>query len=677
MQLLFWILAILFSAGIGYWVYLADKKRQVPYPWLTALLRAMVVFVTAVLLIAPSISKEENETRKPVILFLQDNSSSIPFALGTDTAKYRREADAFLAKLAGVYQVVRWGFGNRIQKDTLFSYSQQATDISSAIAQASDFYGQQNLGAVILASDGRFNQGINPQFQDLALNAPVYTVAMGDSLRRKDIRISNVYANRTVTMNSQFEIRADILAQSLDGHRSQVEIREVGGQLIGAPSLVVAGNRFDKSYSFTLQAGKPGLHHYIISTPAAPGELNLSNNRKDVFVEVVSEKKKILIAAAAPHPDINAIREALAGVESYQVDVRTADKLPASFSEYHVIILHSLPSMSASLQQIARAGKPVWLIMGGGSNNQAFNQWQNLARLNVNGSNLQPLSLSPDPSFNAFNLPVNLNAVMDKMPPLSVPAGTIQANPNAQVLFFSRGNQKMPLWLLDQGTTPAALLVGEGIWRWRLFEYRHFSTHHVVDEAIRQTVSFLTVNVNDRPFRVEMARHVWTDQEPVTMTAYLLNSNSEQVNEPDVRLEVTGPDAKKQVYSLERFGNAYRLNLGLRAAGTYAYTASTVYKGTRHVASGSFVVQSMPLEMLETGADYPLLYSLAKKYQGALVPHTQIASLYDSIKANPVIKPVIESREDRIPLIEWRWYFGLILLLAVSEWLLRKYWMAQ
>jgi len=231
--------------------------------------------------------------------------------------------------------------------------------------------------------------------------------------------------------------------------------------------------------------------------------------------------------------------------------------------------------------------------------------------------------------------------------------------------------------MLQQGNPSAALLAGEGLWRWRLFEYRYFNTHHVVDEAIRQTVSLLSANVNDRPFHVELTKYVWSDQEAIAVNAYLLNANNEQINAPDATVVITDSAGRQQRYSFERSGNAYKLNIGVRASGAYAYTATTSYNGKTYTASGSFAVQRMPLEMMETGADYPLLHQIARRNNGALVPAGQVLSLYDSIRNNKNIKPVIQSTVDTIPLVDWKWYFFLLLLFAVAEWLLRKYWLAQ
>ncbi len=677
MQLFFWILAILISLAIGYWVYRADVKRAVPYPWLTALLRTTVVFLTCLLLLMPSITINKNETRKPVIVFLQDNSQSIPVALKGDTTTYRKNAQELLHKLADDYTIVQWGFGGNITPDTLFQYNQQTTDVAAALSQAIEFYGHQNLGAVILASDGRYNQGGNPRFLDLPVQGSLYTVALGDSIAQKDLRIANVFANKTVTLNSRFEIRTDIVAQQCSGYADNIRLMKPDGTPLDNIPLQISTDRYDRSVSFTVQADREGLHHYIITVPAADGEQNIINNRRDIFVEVVSERKDILIAAQAPHPDVNAIREALKGQENYNITVRTGDQLPSGFSDYEVIILHSLPSQQNLIHQLSNASKPVWFIMGGGSNTAAFNSLQTLATLNVNPFNLQSQLAAYNPSFTAFNMPPNIHAVTDKMPPLAVPAGVIQPGPNTQVLFSSRGNNGSPLWMLQQGNTPAALLAGEGIWRWRLFEYRHFNTHEVVDEAIRQTVSFLASNANDQPFKVELPKYVWSDQEAIYFNAYLLNANNEQVNTPDVRLTLTDSAGNKQQYSMERAGNMYKLNIGLRPEGSYSYLAAAAHNGKNHTAQGSFAVQRMPLEMMQTGADYPLLYGLAQKNNGSLIHSSQIGSLYDSIKKNMQIRPVLQSVSDNIPLVDWKWYFFLILLVATAEWLLRKYWLAQ
>src|ERR1700722_5272559 len=122
MQWIFWLIAIVLSVAAGYWVYRADRQRAVPYPWLTSLLRSLLVFFTLLLILVPTIVITKNITEKPVIVLLQDDSRSVGSALGGDSAAYRKDVEALVSRLSDKYKVIRWGFGNTIQPDTLFQY---------------------------------------------------------------------------------------------------------------------------------------------------------------------------------------------------------------------------------------------------------------------------------------------------------------------------------------------------------------------------------------------------------------------------------------------------------------------------------------------------------------------------------------------------------------------------
>lgn len=602
MHIVFWIVAFLLSLAAAMWVYRADKQKKVPMPWLTASLRGTVVLLTLLLLLGPLLTVDNKDTQKPIVIFLQDNSASIPLALKADTLSYRNNASELLRKLSENYKLIKWGFGSTIQPDTLFNYKQQATDISTTLSQAVERYGAQNIGAVILATDGRYNQGANPQYLDLQHQSAFYTIALGDTLAQKDIRVSAVYANRTVSLNNQFEIRADIIARYCKGYNKPIRLLEVGGAEAGSTQLNVNSEQYDRGVSFTLKANRVGLHHYRILAPIANGEQNTVNNSKDIFVEVVNEQKNILIAAAAPHPDVKAIREALDGLEGYKITVKIGNNIPSAFDGYDIVVLHSLPSPSKPISTQAIAQKAVWFIAGYGASNPLLNEMQGAVRLNVNTQNLQNIFATPNPSFSAFTLPTTLNAVADKLPPLAVPAGSIIENPNAITILSAKGNRNMSLWVLQEGKHPKAILLGEGLWRWRLSAYQHFNSHEAIDELIRQTISFLGTNANDKPFQVTMPKYVWNDQEPIIFNAWLLNANNEQINNSTAQITIQDSAGHKQNYTFEKQGNAYKLNVGLRESGNYAYTASTKYNGTTYTANGKFTVQHIQLEATETGA---------------------------------------------------------------------------
>lgn len=680
MQWFYWLIAALLSVGAAYWVYLSDKRRAVPYPWLTSLLRGLVVFFTILLILVPAITITQNTIEKPVVLLLQDNSASVGVALGADSSSYRKNAEQLLQKLSDKYKVVKWGFGGSVQPDSPFQYKQPATDIAAAITGAQEYYGLQNLGAVILASDGRFNQGANPLYQQMALHASLYTVAIGDSAAQKDMRVAQVYANKVVTLNTSFEIRADIVARLCKGYNNPVSLKE-GNTTVATAPLVVGTDKFDRSVAFTIKADKPGLHHYVISAPEAEGEKNTANNRRDVFIEVVDEKKNILIASAAPHPDVNAIKEALAGIESYNITICTADNFPASLSGYNMIILHGLPSLRNDIaKQLIAARKPMWLILAAQSSVAAVNTLKNLTFTGITSGPSHDVLATYNTSFNTFTLPQQVQSVTDKMPPLTLNIGNVLNAPGTNALFTQRsgvGDNTTPIWMMQQGAVPIAILAGEGLWRWRVYEFKNFNSHAVIDECIRQTVAFLGAGNNEKQFAASLPKYVWRDQEAISLSARLLNANNEQVNTPDASVTIIDSAGRKYDYTFERSGNNYALNIGVWAGGTYTYRAHATYNGKELYSNGSFAVESTPVELMEQGADYPLLYGLAKKYNGAFVPASGMNALYDSISRNQNVKPLIRVNTEIVPFIDRKWYFFIILVILVAEWLLRKYWLAQ
>lgn len=676
MQIALWILLFLLSFAAGFFVYRADKARAVPLPWLSALLRALVVGLTLMLLFAPDWSFTRNRQEKPIIVWLQDNSASVPLALRADSVAYRQQAQALLSRLRKNYNVVTWGFGSDILPDTLFDYRQTTTNIQAALLRAAERYGQNNLGAIILATDGQFNEGANPQFLNLDIQAPIYTIALGDTSLPKDLFFGRVYANKTVARNSQFEIAADVLANACQGYAGTLTLSEpeAGAAPLQTKTIAINSPKFDRKLSFTLQAGKPGVHRYRLQLQPAPGEANTSNNQRDVFIEVIEEKKKILLAAAAPHPDVQAIRDALTEMDGVEIKTLTAANIPPNLDAFDALIFHGLPSQQFTLQALSNSQKPVWFIVSSNTYAPYLNSNQQTGVANINPAALQPQFATLKNGFSAFILPQQINAVLDKMPPLFVPVGAVKPSVASQTLLHVRGNEQTPLWLLSTGAKPSALLAAEGIWRWRLFEYRYFKNHQVIDELIRQTVLFLTANATDKPFDVNLPKSLWSDTEPITLGAYVLNNNNEQINTPDVRITITDSANKQQQYLFEKFGNAYRLNLGTKPAGAYRFTAQTSWNNKPMSVTGSFIVQQAPTELLETGVNYPLLYNVARKYQGAVFPFNQLATLADSLRNNTRLKPVIHTSIETKPLIDWQWLFALIVAFATAEWLLRKFW---
>jgi hypothetical protein len=159
-----------------------------------AVIRFIAVSFLAFLLLSPLVRTLSTRIEKPVIVFLQDNSESIRVnAKNEDSAQYAQQVNQLVKGLSKDYDVKTYSFGSNLDEGLSFSFQDKTTNISSAIDEIANVYTNQNLGAIILATDGIYNEGSNPVYLKEELNVPVYTIGMGDTTLKRDLQLTNVF----------------------------------------------------------------------------------------------------------------------------------------------------------------------------------------------------------------------------------------------------------------------------------------------------------------------------------------------------------------------------------------------------------------------------------------------------------------------------------------------------
>ncbi|RQO31277.1 hypothetical protein DBR32_04730 [Taibaiella sp. KBW10] len=646
---------------MAFLVYRKDKQKDVPVKWLPALLRFIAGSLTAGLLLAPAFSGLNNTEEKPTIIWLQDVSTSTKNALSQYQEKYQATQKATLAQLNKNYQVQIIGFGNTSIKDSIYTYTQKSTDIASAIERAAEQNQDKNIGAIIIASDGIYNEGSNPLFLQLPKPIPLYTIALGDSTTPKDIRINALHTNKTVSLGSTFEIFADIIATGLAGEQTTVSLNH-NGKVLATQSLQINSINEASSISFNVVASTKGLQHYTVSVAKTGAEQNIQNNTQSAIVEVTEEKINVLLLAAAPHPDIAVIQNALKDAGQYKVDVVLNGSIPGNLKEYNVLIAYQFYA-GTDLDNI-----PAWYILGPQNNPGLTKRIMSLTGTSPIASANEPMALL-NQSFNLYTLPANIKQTLPKMPPLT--GVLFQMKPGSNPLLSDQSGNS--IWSYNPGKVPFSILNGTGLWRWNIYEYKNFKTQQTTPELIRQTVGFLQSPKDNKPFKLILPKHNLSDSEPLVVLAELRNSTGDLINTPEVILSVAGT-GKDMNYNFEKTGNSYRLQAGLLASGTYRLTAKVSYNGKTYEDYGLCYVSDVPLEALRTQSDYELLFQMAQKSQGRFFTQYNFNNLTDSLKKDGNIKIKIHSKSEIHPLIDLKWLFFLIIAIAASEWFLRKFW---
>jgi hypothetical protein len=424
---------------------------------------------------------------------------------------------------------------------------------------------------------------------------------------------------------------------------------------------------------------KAGIEKISFLVSYLDNESNKANNRKDIYVEVLDSKKKIMIVAPAPHPDLSALKTIINNNKNYTCDVSLNSSIKGNVNDYSMVIFHNMPKNSNdvnTIKQVMSKGIPCLFVVGQGVNLSLFNTLQLGLNISSFSSSINQTLALYNKNFSMFTLTPNAENIMKNLPPLLSPLGKYNASSSLQTFLYQKiGSVSTSYPLICFNETPnnkIGMIMGENIWRWRLENYLINQTNNEVDEIIGKTIQDVSTKTNRNRFRIEH-KDVYNQNEPVVFQAELYNDNYELVNNVDVDLKITSKTTSSH-YIFGKTSNAYYLNLGALSQGEYTYVATTKLGNKSYTEKGSFVVNSTNLEAENLVANHTDLFTIASKTNAKMVMPQNVLSLEKLIKDNQNIKPIIHQTITNKKFISLWWYWLLITLSLGSEWFLRKYW---
>jgi len=673
-----WWTPVCLLLGVFYaWLMYREPVNTTPLMRnILAGLRGIAVFIIAFLLVSPLVKSVSYQPQKPLVLIAQDNSESVKLfkSPGFDAKQFDTDLAALKKTLGDNYDVREYNFDAGLHDGLSTDHNGKQTDIASAFHQLNDRFVNQNIGGVILASDGLYNRGADPQYEARNIKTNIYTIALGDTVPRRDLLIANVNYNKTAFLGNDFEVEVLAAAYQSNGESIRLSVAE-DGRPIQNQQIAVTNDAFKKTIALKLGADKKGIHKFTISIAPVKNEISTQNNTETIYVEVLDARQKILLLYNSPHPDITVIKQAIESNKNYELKTtRAAEAGTINWNDYSLVILYQPAEGMAAL-----AGKskvPVWYIMGAQTDLRALNQAQKIVQLNANGFDMQEVFAITTPGFSLFTLTDSTLQKLGKFPPLNAPYGNYSSPAGSTLLLRQKiGTVPTPYPLLtfgDEQGRREAVMTAEGLWRWQLSEFQTYGSHHALEELFTQSVQYLTANAGQQRFRVYPSKSVFDEGDNILINAELYNDALELTNVPDVRTDIKSAEGKSYSFLFSRNGQSYQLDAGTLPAGEYSYTAGVKLGDKSLAAHGQFTVKAMNQEARQSTANHQLLYALAKSSGGAMVPSNKVASLVDLIRKNETIKTVEYEDKHYTDLIDVKWVFVLILALISTEWFLRK-----
>ncbi|MFT4660165.1 MAG: hypothetical protein ACI8XB_000423 [Patiriisocius sp.] len=682
----FWWAIFCLAAGIliSFILYYKEKKLDAVPSWLKgilAFLRGASIALLSFFLLGPLLQSVDKKVEQPIVVFAQDNSSS--FIFNGDSAyyktKYLIEIDKLKSDLDEKYDIGMYQFDGSISDNFNPDFAGDRTNMSQMIEEVYNRYSNRNIGAVILASDGIYNEGSNPLYASNKLKIPFYTIAGGDTTIRRDVILENVAHNRLAYLGNDFPMEITVKANKFKGKKTNVSVRN-NGAVVYSQTVDITDDNFLTTIPATLSAASPGIQKFTVSIKSLEDELSVDNNYKTVYIEVLDNKQNVLLLADQVHPDIAAIRYSLENNSNYEVEVKLAHEFSGEIGDYSLIILHQLPSLKRSMADLLKEAreklKPIFFIVGNETNLKNLNLLNAGVNIISKQTALNDAQVSINNDFTLFKVEDEIRELLPKFPPLQTPFGEITPANSAEILLKQKigvVTTDYPLLLFNEvNGNKSAVLMGEGIWRWRLFDFLENDSHENFDAFVLKMVQYMAAK-EDRSFFRVYNETKFDEGDNIYFEAELYNKAYELVNDPDVNVVITDEDGAEFPYSFSRRNGQYILNVNGLGPGEYSFSASADYNRNAYKRSGEFSITEVVVEQTNTTANHQLLYNLSESTGGKMYYPNQLKELTDEILNKKEIAPVSYSTKKLSDWINLKWIFFVLLVLLSTEWFIRKY----
>jgi hypothetical protein len=679
--LLIWLPIAFFIARYFYqpkeWV--ADLNKKIRYSFIA--IRFVSLALIGFLLLGILFESISYRKEKPMLITVVDNSQSM--LNYKDKNQVPKDVTDLMStidkKFKNRFNIVNYKIDAEIATfDNKKLFSGSKTDLSAAFQHIRNLYSGKNIGGIVLVSDGNFNTGSSPIYAAEKLKfTPVFNLGVGDTVAPKDQLIRAVMSNEIAFLKNKFPIEVDLEAYKIQGASARVSV-SLNGRELASQNVSWSNESYQyKRLSFLVESGTIGVNSIKVNVAAINGEYSTQNNSYTSYIEILDARSKVLMLAGAPHPDVSAIKSALEIDQNIQVVSKLTKDWDKSLIGIDFVIWHE-PGVNfdASVANLLNTSKKsILYVIGTGTTPQSIQSLNLGIRIPINNRTDEVLPIV-NRDFQNFVIDPKLVEMMQYYPPLKVRFGEIQPPKSAEVVLYQGvGNiQKSSpiLYFAKNETGKYGVLIGEGLWKWKLNEKIKTGKQDQFNSLISSTRQYLTVRDNSSALRVTPPKRLIIGEDCI-FKAEFYNDALELITTPKINLVIKDKLGKVSKYDFANMQNFYNLRFSGLAAGTYSWEASTNYKGKSYRKNGIFVIEDLKLEAMDSYANHTALKQLA----------TQSNGHYDQLSNFNKVLTMIENRKDITNvefkesilnnLINYKFIFFLLFVLLGLEWFGRRW----
>lgn len=666
--------------------------------------RFLVLTAIGMLLLEPRKETNEKILSPPVIAVLQDNSESLVIQKDSNFVRneFPRNLGSFMTELSGGKAETQFfTFSQLLDKDASYdslAFQGTGTNISGALDGVRKLYANQNLGAVVLITDGIPTSGMSPLYALSGFQQPVYTVMLGDTTPQKDILIAEVLYNEIAYLENETPVKVKL---NSTGYQEQDLVVSISyrGKTLETKQVKITQERPGLDVDFLVTPDQTGVRQYVVSVTRLEDEITHRNNSKSLFINVLETKVKVALFAGFPHPDVGALTQAMARDQRYSV-TEFIHKKPNSWyespddynlSEFDLIILHNFPFSPADAKVADKIAtvirdqkKPVMHFIGQYTHlntlDQSLGEFTGL-KAGAVSTVAEEAQLSFKQEYtehSTHTFEEDWIRIMNNAPPLFRNKSDWQPKGDTKVFGTARIKNILldyPVYALQNHLGRKNFcLVGENVWRMRSHSLVETGDFEAFDTWLYNNIQWLMVREDKRRFKVKPSKPLFTGNEPILFRGEAYDDSYNPLPGVDVRLSIRNAKGKENNYYLNESSNGrYFLELRNLEEGTYQYQAEGSKNDVRiGTDRGEFSIGKSNIEHFRLQADQNLLEQIALRTDGKYVSARNLNTLAQEILNLPSLKPTSRIVTQRSGFNEYTWLFFILIGLLALEWVIRK-----
>jgi len=662
------ILAFFVALGLAWFQYFYRSKSRLKVIRLLFFLRFLSLFGLLVLLINRSFFRYIYQIEKTPLVIAVDNSRSIK-ELNQDQIALELKNKLYTNKVLNQrFDIQIFRFDSEVKLSDQFDFDANQTRIDKLAKNTASIYRNKHF-PTLLISDGNQTLG-NDYVYVFAEQNSVFPIVLGDTLLHLDLKINQLNANRYAFSKNKFPVEVFLGYEGEKTVTTDFKIQQ-GNRVLFHEKITFDKDKKSHSLTALLDAEKTGVQVFQAVISSSENEKNTYNNRKNFAVEIIDQKTEIAILSDIIHPDLGALKRSIESNQQNKVSIHNPQKTK-SISDFDLVILYQpTVSFQSIFTQIKNENKNYFLITGKHTDYNFLNDWQDVFAFRSSVQN-DYFSGSYRDDFMSF---AQENIGFSEFPPLENKYGNIEIRQNVATLLESKirniNTEKPLLFFFDNPNQRTAVLLGEGIWKWRMHHYVNTDRFDEFDIFVGKIIQYLATDNRKKTLIVDH-ENFYNSGEPIEIIAQYFNKNYEF--DPNARLSVSLKNSatnQTKSYDLLKNNTYYKANFDGLQAGKYSFTVKELSSNTSYY--GSFEVIDFDLEKQHTHPDYKKLQLLAQNTGGKVFFPDQTDSLINELLSNENFNPIEKEQTKKTPLIDfWILLIGIVVLLGL-EWFIRKY----